>query len=576
MNMTSCDSCFGFHLLLRFICLITTGEPGDYIRGEAKATRRDAQAAARALAKFKSGTIWRMRRPKLMTDMKTQYISSPIKFVIDMSAASFEAMPDSQALGHAVPSLTVAEVSQLSPSCTFDLKGFVTSCSGLRDAGSERKVMDISLMDGSDCEGRVASLTIAVFGADQDPIFAFLQTLVKTGHPLLFYGLQGKKTDRGFNVSNSREYHCVKAPDDVTMLGSWDALTGMEADDKFCMDSGYEVDHDVDYTNEPAFQTCVCVVDKHLGLIQVLSSRYSTLMSDEGVVQRLYQINWAELSPPSSQSALQSTKGSLFYRATLRDCTGQMEVFVREKAALSMSSMPSAQAFLAAVEEQDLVVPLLVSLRLVCRSGKDDGKPIFVVVEATAQNLDEPPSNASQWLFPLIGACPEAAARVLPARVADLKSSPLYALMVGENVVTKALVLLISTEKSKLAQCGEGYFVHTKGLRDAMAADESNRFSAKALCTLSNSIQFKLDPPPGKEQGILAMVQGLQQTTEGLVLLLSGVSHIREMDEVKKAFQSYMDFTQKVQGTARSKRPLQWTPETAKTCRRLSRSPTDT
>ena len=211
------------------------------------------------------------------------------------------------------------------------------------------------------------------------------------------------------------------------------------------------------------------------------------------MVARLYQINWAELSPPSSQSTLQGAKGGLFYRATLRDCTGQMEVFVREKAALAMSSMPSAQAFLAAVEEQDLVVPLLVSLRLVCRSGKDDGKPIFVVVEAGPQNLDEPPSNASQWLLPLIGACPEAAGRVLPARVADLKSSLLYPLMVGDNLVTKALVLLISTEKSKLAQCGDGFFVHTKGLRDAMAADEAKRFSAKALCTLANSIQLKLD-----------------------------------------------------------------------------------
>jgi hypothetical protein len=316
-----------------------------------------------------------------------------------------------------------------------------------------------------------------------------------------------------------------------------------------------------------------------LGLQVILPSSqcfpFCRLITDEGVVARLYQINWAELSPPSSQSTLQGAKGGLFYRATLRDCTGQMEVFVREKAALAMSSMPSAQAFLAAVEEQDLVVPLLVSLRLVCRSGKDDGKPIFVVVEAGAQNLDEPPSNASQWLLPLIGACPEAAGRVLPARVADLKSSQLYPLMVGDNLVTKALVLLISTEKSKLAQCGDGFFVHTKGLRDAMAADEAKRFSAKALCTLANSIQLKLDPPPGKEQGILALVQGLHRSSEGLVLLLSGVSHIREMDEMKKTFQSYMDFTQKVQGTARSKRPLQWTADTAKMCRRLSRSPTD-
>ena len=273
--------CCCLQLLVRFVCLVTTGEPGDYIRGEAKSTRKDAQAAARSLAKFTSGTIWRMRRPKLMTDMKAQYISSPIKIVVDMTTASFEAMPDSQALGHAVSSLTVGEVSQLSPSCSFDLKGFVSSCSALRDVGSERKVMDITLEDGSECEGRLASLTIAVFGEHQDPIFPFLQKIVNTGKPLLFFGLQGKKTDRGFSVSNSREYHCVEAPDGVTMLNAWEALAGTEADAKFCMDSGYEVDHDMDFTNEPAYQTCVCVLDKHLGFIVLNTHRFALLKSCE-------------------------------------------------------------------------------------------------------------------------------------------------------------------------------------------------------------------------------------------------------------------------------------------------------
>lgn len=260
-----------------------------------------------------------------------------------------------------------------------------------------------------------------------------------------------------------------------------------------------------------------------------------------------------------------------------------MQVFVRERAALALSKLSSAQDFLTALQEEDLTMPLLASLRLVCRSAKDDGAPIYMVVEGSAQNLIQPPSNASDWLFPLIGACPEAAGRVLPSRVKDLSCSALYPLMVQKQVVTKALVLLVSTEKSKLEECGEGssgYFVRTKNVMDVMDLSTPKlRFHTKALCTLGNSLQFKLDPVGGSEQCVLALVQGLQKcgaSGEELVLLLSGVTHVHDKQAVEEAFKTYMTFTDKIQSTTRSKRPLQWTPETAKTCRRLSRSPTDT
>ena len=102
--------------------------------------------------------------------------------------------------------------------------------------------------------------------------------------------------------------------------------------------------------------------------------------------------------------------------------------------------------------------------------------------------------------MPLIEAGPDLTGRFLPAKASDLSSSPLYPLTLGpeKQVIAKALVLPISTEKSKLVQCGNGHFVHTKNLKDGLEP-MGRRYTTKALCRLGNSLQFKLDPLPNSE-----------------------------------------------------------------------------
>ena len=110
-------------------------------------------------------------------------------------------------------------------------------------------------------------------------------------------------------------------------------------------------------------------------------------MTDEGLQGRLYQINWAELSSPCPQTTLCSIKGDLFYRATLRDCTSQMEVWVREKAALNLSGLGMKELFQETVAEGGAVHAFIVSVRIVVRASKENGKALFVVVEGQPQNL---------------------------------------------------------------------------------------------------------------------------------------------------------------------------------------------
>lgn len=245
----------------KFTCLLTTGLPGDYVRADLKGTRADPQAAAKAGVKFVADTVWTMKQPKILTDVKSQYVSAPIKHVIDLAATNLELTSNAH-LGQAIPKLTVSEIAELSPACAFDLKAWITSCSALRNVGQTRQVLDVTLEDGSEHEGKQASLTVAIFNDKGHSNFAFLQDLSSAGAVVLFYGLQGKKTDKGFVVSNSRDFLCTKAPAAVTMPQSWENVQATV--DKFTMASGYEVDHDMDYTAEAAFQTCVCVLDKCL------------------------------------------------------------------------------------------------------------------------------------------------------------------------------------------------------------------------------------------------------------------------------------------------------------------------
>ena len=86
----------------------------------------------------------------------------------------------------------------------------------------------------------------------------------------------------------------------------------------------------------------------------------------------------------------------------------------------------------------------------------------------------------------------------VPCKLSSVRRNAVYGLSATINGTeigcAKALVLLTSSKKSELKQFGAGFIVETCGIKDA--SDEASEFyKTRVVCSLSNSLQFKLDPP---------------------------------------------------------------------------------
>ena len=96
------------------------------------------------------------------------------------------------------------------------------------------------------------------------------------------------------------------------------------------------------------------------------------------------------------------------------------------------------------------------------------------------------------------------------------------------------------------------------------------------MCTMSNSLQMRLDPPKvGKQNFFLALVASID--VEKKVVTLNAVHLLGEADEkILAAYKTHCGFVAKTNLTPREKRPIPFTPTKAKRCRALGRSPSET
>ena len=104
------------------------------------------------------------------------------------------------------------------------------------------------------------------------------------------------------------------------------------------------------------------LVSVHIGSLR------ARLASGEDSTERLCQFNWCEFILPTAKQSFVTEKGGLFFKATVADLSGQINVQVREQAALGLTGLASKEAFQAFLQEaEDLAVPLVASCRLLMR-----------------------------------------------------------------------------------------------------------------------------------------------------------------------------------------------------------------
>ena len=112
-------------------------------------------------------------------------------------------------------------------------------------------------------------------------------------------------------------------------------------------------------------------------------------------------------------------------------------------------------------------------------------------------------------------------------------------LMHGSDVVA----LVGSKEKSVVQKCGDGFKATTKNivdvLGDALGVDGNISLDAVAYCSISDLLEFKLDPPRGTSQRVvMATIVGLEKAESRTSVVLEKVQSIdvAELSGVTGAF----------------------------------------
>ena len=163
---------------------------------------------------FKEHLRFRMTRARLKNDMKQEYIHTSIKQVVDLNGTKFDplmARGDAEQLAPE-PSITVAACAQYKQSQRFDITALTSKVGDEILVNSARRVINITLIDGTLLESdKLAELKFGFFydappkQEHQEIIQRLKQAEGKT-EPYTFFGLLGKKDGGSYKFENPKEF----------------------------------------------------------------------------------------------------------------------------------------------------------------------------------------------------------------------------------------------------------------------------------------------------------------------------------------------------------------------------------
>ena len=127
------------------------------------------------------------------------------------------------------------------------------------------------------------------------------------------------------------------------------------------------------------------------------------------------------------------------------------------------------------------MLPPLSSIKVLRSPKNKDGQAADTawlrIVDGSDQSLDQPPTEATQQLLPMMRACEDTSVGIQVAPMAKIRQSSQYALAVShddpdtnETILVpcqKVVPLITSTQKSAPSRMGEGYKMVTRGVQDA-------------------------------------------------------------------------------------------------------------
>lgn len=267
----------------------------------------------------------------------------------------------------------------------------------------------------------------------------------------------------------------------------------------------------------------------------------------------------------------------VFWSTRIRDCSGSLEVAIRQKAACQLAKIDTADHENAVMEFNSqhggdlLSWPLLASVKILVtlRGDNDSGatqatdsvsttssskRMRFLVVEASEQDLQATPTKAVLAVVHALSHVPCSGDAFAAALLSQLTKNSFGVFQVQPEVVVahletgalerhakrrrvtcaKALVMLLSKERTQQEALGSdsyGIRLVTKNVRDALAPD-AGPVTVVAYCQRHALKDFILDPPRTgtKTQYALALISDLSTTSSETTYVVEQLQLLQEGD----------------------------------------------
>ena len=565
-----------------------------YCLGVAKLQKKDETELKKVRERWQIGSTWRFKAITLLND-KPAYIHTSCRIAIDLRKSQAQALLQSTSFPQTpVPTVTIADVLQLTQMQHFDLMAIVAKVLDERSSRAGMNIADVRLVDGSkDNDSNTteyASLPLTLFFKDAAELASFKEYVGKT--PLLFMCLAGSSKDGKVSVATVKDQfwrQVAIGPKAVAMAEEAERMCG---DDAALRDVAalptFTAAAAVDYTNPMATLTACHLVDP-------MCATPASLLGD--ATEHLYQLNHVYVTLPTKEASIKY-HDRLFTRLDVWDATKKITVAFRSKAMLQLASLQNDQdkEYEQLLATDELRHPLLVSLRLLLQSKPEnpaqeatatehsqtqsDNKLSAVVVEVEPCTFTDIPDDSVDAIHGLFAGSAQTSERLAAVPLDKLKPSPFYNMLADGKPVEKALTLLRFTQRSNGKQHAHGFRIITERTQDATAGaatelTKENCYATVALCTVEKVPDFSA----GKDAIVMAVISKVVAPSKPLQHTAD--LYIEAMEPVKKDdIASSMGMMRKLQQISKVQSA---DPDTSceiawqqRKCRRLLRYPTAT
>ena len=586
-------------------CILLSEDSNSYCMGLVK--RHGSTAAAEQnfnnfVTKFREDTVWSMSRITLAKE-NTQFISSPVKHVVDLTKTKVSAVLQSTSFPKIpTPPENLATVLRLPRQQKNDFMAIVRSVENKRTATTargDRTIVDVTLLDGSRLDnGNMATITTPMFFPTTESGNDALARIEAKDKPIAFFGVLCTPDSGKVNMSLGPEswwLSCTEGSKAERLMELIKEDPNKQNTEEIAAKSGWVRQEARDFKSEAAVLSCCAILQ-------------GIMNQTDSVTETLFQLNNVRISEPGCGENIKTNDGQrLFVPIRLLDFTGALNIRMREQAALELSGIESVGDFEVACREACLHFPLLSSVRVLLRpkttgasersnSSQGDATEIqAVLVEAAVQLIDaqHAPNSSARELCSFLPHLPVPSSRMVVARVRDIAIAPHSGMLVKMNDGTElfadyVLVLLGAKERSSGHQVGSGYRVITKNVMDCDIFDDGSDIpvagNCVSICTMDNLVSYKMAPPkPGGIQYALALVSGFAPasgSTAGSIMIdvVESISS-GDLHDYRRMLRKLATLAASATFSTTSTKRTAWSPSRSpfdvKKVRKLAEHPTD-